>query len=103
MGKLTTDWEKIPLSKNIDTHNIPIKFNGFGNGVAVNIGKPHIVFFGENINQVDLASIGPTIENHKLFPKKTNVEIIEVINEQKIKMRVFRARDLSRKIPREKT
>ena len=89
LGKLTTDWEKIPLSKKIDTHNIPIKFNGFDNGVAVNIGNPHVVFFGENINQVDLASIGPTIENHKLFPKKTNVEIIEVINEQKIKMRVW--------------
>ncbi len=43
----------------------------------------------KNINQVDLASIGPTIENHKLFPKKTNVEIIEIINEQIIKMRVW--------------
>ena len=71
LGKITTDWNKIPLSKNIDTHNVPIKFDGFSNGIAVNIGNPHVVFIGENINKVDLASIGPSIENHKLFPKKT--------------------------------
>ena len=36
-----------------------------------------------------MASIGPTIENHNLFPNKTNVEIIEIINYKKIIMRVW--------------
>ena len=45
LGKLTTEWDKIPLSEKIDTLNIPIKINGFSNGIAVNIGNPHIVFF----------------------------------------------------------
>ena len=36
-----------------------------------------------------MSSIGPKIENHKLFPNKTNVEIIEIINENQIKMRVW--------------
>ena len=39
-----------------------------------------VVFFGKSIKDTDLESIGPTIENHELFPKKTNVEIVEVIN-----------------------
>ena len=89
LGKLSTDWKKIPLSKNIDTLNLPLTIDGFSNGVAVNIGNPHVVFFGKNIDQVDLASIGPTIEKHNLFPNKTNVEIIEIINDQKINMRVW--------------
>ena len=89
LGKLSTDWKKIPLSKNIDTLNVPITIDGFSNGVAVNIGNPHVIFFGKNIDQVDLETIGPVIENHKLFPKKTNVEIIEIINDRKIKMRVW--------------
>ncbi|MDC0057441.1 diaminopimelate epimerase [Alphaproteobacteria bacterium] len=89
LGKLSADWEKIPLSQNIDTLNLPLTFEGFGNGVAVNIGNPHVVFFGKNIDKVDLASIGPTIENHNLFPNKTNVEIIEIINYKKIIMRVW--------------
>lgn len=89
LGKLSTEWKKIPLSEKIDTLNIPIKIKGFSNGVAVNIGNPHIVFFGKNINDVDLREIGPIIENNKFFPNKTNVEIIEVMNNKKIKMRVW--------------
>ncbi len=89
LGQLSTDWKIIPLSKKVDTLNIPIKIDEFENGVAVNIGNPHIVFFGKNINNVDLSKIGPDIENNSLFPNKTNVEIIEIINRKKIKMRVW--------------
>ena len=89
LGKVTHEWEKIPLLKNIDTLNIPIEISGFESGVAVNIGNPHIVFFRNDIKNIDLAKIGPEIENNKLFPKKTNVELIEVINRKKIKMRVW--------------
>ena len=89
LGKLSHEWKKIPLSQNIDTLNMPIQINGFENGVAVNIGNPHIVFFGNDIKNIDLTEIGPNIENNKLFPDKTNVELIEIINRKKIKMRVW--------------
>jgi diaminopimelate epimerase len=89
LGKISTHWEKIPLSKEIDSLNIPINIDGFSNGVAVNIGNPHCVFFGEDIMNVDLNNIGSSIENNELFPKKTNVEIVEIINKRKIKMRVW--------------
>lgn len=89
LGKLSTNWEKIPLAKEIDSLNIPINIDGFGYGVAVNIGNPHCVFFGKNIKDIDLNNIGPRVENHELFPNKTNVEIIEIINKRKIKMRVW--------------
>ena len=52
MGIITTDWEKIPLSKEINTLNVPINVDGFDAGVAVNIGNPHIVFFGKSIENV---------------------------------------------------
>ncbi|MDC0226507.1 diaminopimelate epimerase [Alphaproteobacteria bacterium] len=89
LGKLSTKWQVIPLSRDIDTLNIPINIDGFSNGVAVNIGNPHIIFFGKNINDVDLESIGSEIEHHELFPEKTNVEIVEIINKNTIKMRVW--------------
>jgi len=89
LGKLSHHWQDIPLTKNVDTLNMPINIDGFSSGVAVNIGNPHIVFIGNNINNVDLSSIGPKIENNKLFPKKTNVEIIEILNESKIRTRVW--------------
>ena len=89
LGKLSTAWNEIPLSKDINTLDIPIKIDNFSNGVAVNIGNPHIVFFGKNLDSVKLEEIGPSIENNKLFPNKINVEIVEIINKQKIKMRVW--------------
>ena len=89
LGKLSTNWEKIPLSRKIDTLDIPIKIKNFSSGVAVNIGNPHIIFFGSLVDNVDLENIGPEIENNELFPNKTNVEIVEIINNKKIKMRVW--------------
>ena len=89
LGKLSHNWQDIPLIKDIDTLNMPINIDGFSPGVAVNIGNPHIVFFGDKINEVDLNNVGPKIENHEFFPNKTNVEFIKILNENKIQMRVW--------------
>ena len=89
MGKISSNWEDIPLSEKMDTLNIPIEIKGFSKGVAVNVGNPHVVFFGKKIDQINIDQIGPTIENHKFFPNKTNVEFIEIINFKKIKMKVW--------------
>ena len=89
MGKISNQWDKIPLSQEMDTLNVPISIEGFSKGVAVNIGNPHIVFIGDNIEKIDLLILGPKIENHVFFPYKINVEFIKVIDEHTIKMRVW--------------
>ena len=73
----------------MDSLNIPIHVEGFDKGVAVNIGNPHIVFYGKSIEDVDLNAIGPMVEKHHFFPNKTNVEFIEVVNSNTIKMKVW--------------
>ena len=89
MGKMTTDWKEIPLSKEMDSLNVPIEVEGFDKGVAVNIGNPHVVFFGKSIENINLNQIGPKIEKHNFFPNKTNVEFIEILNSNTIKMKVW--------------
>ena len=89
MGIVTTEWDRIPLTKEMDTLNVPIHIDGFDSGVAVNIGNPHVVFFGKSIENINLNEIGPKIEQHHFFPNKTNVEFIEVVNSNTIKMRVW--------------
>ena len=89
MGRMTTDWKKIPLSEEMDPLNIPIKVEGFDRGVAVNIGNPHVVFFGKSIENINLNQVGPKIEKHNFFPNKTNVEFIEILNSNTIKMKVW--------------
>ena len=89
MGNINMDWNKIPLSEYMDTMNIPISINGYSKGVAVNVGNPHIIFFGKSIYKADLNEIGPRIEKHKYFPNKTNVELVEIIDTKTLKMRVW--------------
>ena len=89
MGKVSMDWNKIPLSEYMDTMNIPITIDGYSKGVGVNVGNPHIVFFGKSINKTKLEEIGPSIESHKFFPNKTNVELVEVIDSNTLRMRVW--------------
>jgi len=94
IGMPKTNWNEIPLSKNLDTKNLNIKILTKNNtehigGTAVNVGNPHIVFFVKDIENFDLKKIGPEIENHKLFPEKCNVTLAKVINKNLIKVKVW--------------
>ena len=56
---------------------------------ALSMGNPHCVIFVEDCEKMPLRDIGPQIENHPLFPQKTNVELVEIFNEKEIKMTVW--------------
>lgn len=56
---------------------------------CVSMGNPHAVIFVNDIDRIKLAEIGPLIENHDLFPKKTNVEFVQVISNKELRMRVW--------------
>ena len=94
MGKAKFQWNEIPLIKNYDTKNLKIsilnKFQKeFIGGIAINIGNPHLIFFIKNLEDYDLSTIGPKLENHKYFPEKCNVTLAEIINKKLIKVRVW--------------
>jgi diaminopimelate epimerase len=56
---------------------------------CVSMGNPHAVIFTKNIDKLNLPKIGPIIENSSIFPKKTNVEFIDILSTDRIKMRVW--------------
>lgn len=56
---------------------------------AVSMGNPHCIIFVEDIETLDFERIGPAIEKHLLFPRKTNVEFIRVNSPQDITMKVW--------------
>ena len=91
IGKLS--WKDIPLKKKIDTRNLNFKFKDIQshmrNGIAVNVGNPHVIFFIDNFDNYNIEKIGPKIENHDLFPEKCNVTIAKKINENHIKLKVW--------------
>jgi diaminopimelate epimerase len=56
---------------------------------GVNIGNPHCVIFMDEVDSLDLKAEGQPIELHPLYPCKTNVEFVEVIDSQTLRMRVW--------------
>ena len=56
---------------------------------CVSMGNPHCVVFVDDIADVDLEHIGPKFETHKIFPRKTNTEFVQVVGPNKLRMRVW--------------
>ena len=56
---------------------------------CVSMGNPHAIIVVDDVSNFPVPYYGPLIENHQLFPRKTNVEFIEVLNTSEIKMRVW--------------
>ena len=57
---------------------------------CVSMGNPHdVIFMDEDVRALDLEKIGPGFENHMAFPKRTNTEFVNVIDETHLRMRVW--------------
>ncbi len=56
---------------------------------CVSMGNPHCVIFVNDPDDVDLPSVGSLIENHRIFPNRTNVEFVTVKDRHHIRMRVW--------------
>lgn len=56
---------------------------------CVSMGNPHCVIFVNDPDDVDLPTVGSLIENHRLFPNRTNVEFVSVKDRHHLRMRVW--------------
>lgn len=56
---------------------------------VVSMGNPHAVTFVENLDDLQIEMCGPIIENNPIFPNRTNVEFVEIIDKNNIKVRVW--------------
>ncbi len=85
MGQPQLDWREVPLSHDVDLNALPID----GAPGAAGMGNPHCVFVVDDLGTVDLPTLGPIFEHHTLFPERTNVEFIQVLDRDTIRMRVW--------------
>ncbi len=53
------------------------------------VGNPHAVIFAKDLSNIEIEKYAPIIENHKVFPNKTNVEFVQVMNPNLIKVKVW--------------
>ena len=53
------------------------------------MGNPHFVIFTDDVENIDLEKVGPTLEFALLFPERCNIEFAEVKSDGSIRMRVW--------------
>jgi diaminopimelate epimerase len=56
---------------------------------AVSMGNPHVVMQVPSVQAAAVDTLGPAVENHSRFPKRTNVGFMEVVSPTHIRLRVF--------------
>jgi diaminopimelate epimerase len=83
------DWELIPLAMPMDTRSMPVAWEDLEKPMAVNVGNPHVIFFVPDADSLDLARLGPVIENDPLFPERINVNVASLAGPDHLKLRVW--------------
>ena len=93
MGKPIFESNLIPTIISEKIKDIPTKvfeINKFNNrGYSCSMGNPHLIFFVDNLKNINLNELGPLLEKNKFFPQKTNVHFCKIINSENIEVLVW--------------
>ena len=92
MGKPILEPERIPvISEGNPVKNLNLKLvDRDFKFTCVSMGNPHAIsFIDEDVKDFELEKYGKLAEINQVFPKKTNVEFINIVDENNIKMRVW--------------
>ncbi len=92
MGKPSLKRKDIPMQGDpeSDAINTSIEVDGKEYKItSLLMGVPHTVLFVDDVEKVDIYTLGPKIERHEAFPRKTNVNFVQVIDKNNIKVRTW--------------
>ena len=92
MGEPRLKRGEIPMTGNAEEPavNLPLVVGNTTYGITcVSMGNPHCIIFTDEVEELDLQALGLPIEIHPLFPRKTNVEFVKVIDRNTLRMRVW--------------
>ncbi|MFP4521753.1 MAG: diaminopimelate epimerase [Fibrobacterota bacterium] len=83
--------EKIPVkieALKLVNHEIMVSGRAFSI-TCVGMGNPHCVIYVDDVSDFPVHEYGPVIENMDMFPERTNVEFVEVIESGEVRQRTW--------------
>ena len=89
MGPVFTGWQDVPLAESMDTLHVPLGVAGLPDAVCHALGNPHAVVFVEDAEGLDLARLGPQVEQSSLFPDRVNLSVLSRRDDGSFRMRVW--------------
>jgi len=90
MGAPVFEGREIPARLDGPVIDHPLKAGGRTFAVTcLSMGNPHCVVFVKDVEKFDIRKYGPALETHAFFPRRANVEFVEVLSKRRIRMRVW--------------
>ncbi len=89
MGVPRWEWQDIPLAESRNTLHLGLEEGLLADPVAVSMGNPHLIFFVRDLAHIKMDEWGATLEKHRLFPERTNVSAVQIVNEKSFRMAVW--------------
>ncbi|MEN6390618.1 MAG: diaminopimelate epimerase [Syntrophomonas sp.] len=90
MGEPILQRELIPVAGKGDITGVQLDIpqEAFA-ATTVSMGNPHCIIFVDDVDAVPVSEWGPLLENHAMFPARTNVEFVEIVSPSEMIMRVW--------------
>ncbi len=90
MGRPRLGWRDIPLARDVsDTRAVEIGRLGLPPASCVSMGNPHAIFFVGDVEQFDLAAIGPELEHDPIFPARANISLAQALSPEEARLKVW--------------
>jgi diaminopimelate epimerase len=90
MGVPDFDPKALPFEAQSETDSYPLEVAGQTLAIgAVSMGNPHAVVEVDGVDRAAVATLGPAIEGHRRFPKRVNAGFMEIVDPDRIRLRVY--------------
>ena len=93
MGPAYLAWDEVPLAYEMNTLKLDLSVGPLRDPTALSVGNPHAVFIIEDpaadLFDLPLEQLGPLIEHDKLYPERTNVQLVQPLSRDHLKQRIW--------------
>jgi diaminopimelate epimerase len=89
MGAARLGWREVPLARECDTLAVPVTRASLGEPAACSMGNPHATFFVDDLDALDVATLGPSLEHDAIFPDRANIGFVQVLSPTQLRLVVW--------------
>ncbi|TLU73411.1 diaminopimelate epimerase [Lichenicoccus roseus] len=86
LGAPRLDWQSVPLAEAQDTLHVAL--DGM-DAACCSMGNPHATLFIDDADAIDIATVGPLLEWHGMFPHGANIGFAQVLSASALRLRVW--------------
>lgn len=89
MGAARLGWQDVPLASATDTLHVPLALGPVADPAALSMGNPHATFFVDDVEALDVVTLGRALEHAAIFPERANIGFAQILAPDRIRLRLW--------------